>query len=323
MFEFGKSTYGLLTAFFIVTGVKSYSLNYELKLGITPYEKYGSQSYSDRFSNGFDYGVEVYKNIKGNSFGFGGEVKRKLDDRYTLGDGDNLYAYYLLGKKEIGTDYSLVARLGRTSQDQFKSKYYGAIGIEKAIKNINFQVLYEQTKLENSFIDKNYQSVGLKIGYVFGGRNSEEKIEQPQVLLEQISTAQEEIPTIDENINIQLIENYDILGYNAYEVDIPEANREKLSEMIDSINQSEKQGIIELKGYTDNTGKKHVNQELTTKRIEKVKEFIENKGLSESVLVNKISLEVTLKEEYKYPNNSPEDRKLNRRVEVTFIENKE
>ncbi|MGL5459786.1 MAG: hypothetical protein ACRDBY_09245 [Cetobacterium sp.] len=91
------------------------NLNYELKLGITPYEKYGSKTSSESYNDGIDFGMEAYKSGEKYSFGFGGEVKREIEKKYIVGETDRIYTYYFLGKRRIGNYYSLVTRLGKTS----------------------------------------------------------------------------------------------------------------------------------------------------------------------------------------------------------------
>ena len=64
------------------------NLNYELKVGVTPFKRYGSETYSERFNKGIDFGMEVYKPGEKYTLGFGGEVKRELDSEYIIGPTD-------------------------------------------------------------------------------------------------------------------------------------------------------------------------------------------------------------------------------------------
>lgn len=290
---------------------KKLNLNYELKVGITPYETYGGTSYSESFNRGLDFGMEVYRPFEKYSLGFGGEVKRKLRKEFVQGDGDRLYVYYLLGKRKIGKTYSLVMRLGRTSQKEFDSEFYGAIGIEKRIKKVGIQLLGETTKLANSRGGKQYNSVGLKVGYVFG-KDYEPELIPPTLESEEIKASV--IPKL-------VIEGDEITGgYTAYKTDVPEVYDETIETMTTQLNDYDKEGALEMKAYSDNTGTKKVNVELANERLDKVELKFKEKGLTEKVRFERINPEETIKNEYKVENDTPENRKTNRRVEVTFKE---
>lgn len=286
-------------------------LNYELKLGITPFKKYGSETYSERFNNGVDFGAEVYKSGLKYQFGFGGEVKRKLDDEYITGKTGKLYTYYFLGKRKVGNFYSLVTRLGGTNQAEFESDFYGALGIEKSIGRINIQLLGETTKLKNSLNDKRYTSVGLKVGYVFGNLyDSKIEVDEPKEVLEQV-TVKEEPFVLQEDILIS--------RYSAYEVKVPIEQKINLQELVKKINKYNKPGTLRLKAYSDNTGSKEVNVRLAKERMNSIEEELKVNGLNDEIKVEKITPEITIGN-YKVDNKTLKNREKNRRVEVTFIE---
>ncbi|MGL4866073.1 MAG: OmpA family protein [Cetobacterium sp.] len=287
------------------------NLNYELKVGITPFESYGSSTYSERFDNGIDFGIEVYKPFQTFSLGFGSEVKREVDSEFIVGETSRLYTYYFLGKKKITDSYSLVTRLGRTSQKEFDSKYYGAIGLEKNINRVNIQLLLERTKLKNSFNDKDYTAVGLKVGYIFGDQYQPE-LTPPIVIEETI------MPT---PIPVLTIQGDELTGgYPAYKTEVPENQKNNISDVVQKLNEHDKPGILELSAYSDNTGSKDINVQLADERMNNlIVEFVNN-GLNEKIKIEKIDPETTVKEVYKFENDTFENRQLNRRIEVTFIE---
>ena len=293
-------------------------LNYEIKAGITPYERFGSKAYSERFNKGLDFGMEVYKPFEKYSIGFGGEIKRKLDDHFIKENGERLYTYYILGKWKLGETYSLVGRLGRTSQKEFDSKYYVAAGLEKRFGRVTVQLLGENTRLTNNFYDKNYTTVGLKIGYIFGDipeNTPPVPILPPQEL---------EIPQVQEPVFKLTIEGDEITGgYEAYKTAVPEVQKENIKLMVNQLNEYDKPGILEMKAYSDNTGTKKVNVQLANERMDNLEvEFKEN-GLTEKVQIMKVDPEQTVKNIYKVDNDSFENRKLNRRIEVSFFEDGE
>lgn len=296
-------------------------LNYEAKIGITPYEKYGSKTYSERFDDGLDFGLEVYRPFEKYSLGFGGEVKRKLDEQFIREDGERLYAYYLLGKRKIGDTYSLVARLGKTSQKEFESSYYVAAGIEKRFGRVTVQLLGENTKLKNNYNDKNYTTVGLKFGYIFGDIG-EPELQEPILPTPEVAETQ---PKLAEEPKFKLIIEGDEItgGYEAYKTTIPAVQKENVQTMIKQLNEYDKSGVLEMTAYSDNTGSKELNVKLATERMDNLEQEFKSNELTEKVRIHKNNPEETVKNIYKVENDSVENRKLNRRIEVSFFEDEE
>lgn len=287
------------------------NLNYELKVGITPFESYGSSRHSERFDNGIDFGIDIYKPYQSFSLGFGGEVKREINSNFIIGETSRLYAYYFLGKKKITDSYSLVTRLGRTSQKEFNSEYYGAIGLEKNINRINIQLLLERTKLKNSFNNKDYTSVGLKVGYVFGDQYQPE-LTPPVNVEETITSMPMPILTIKDDELTR--------GYPAYKTEVPESQKNNISDVVQKLNGYNKAGTLELSAYSDNTGSKDINIKLADERMNNLIIEFNNNKLSKQIKIKKINPEITINDTYKFENDTFENRQLNRRIEVTFIE---
>ncbi len=303
---------------------KTVMLNYEVKAGITPYERYGNKTYSERFDEGLDFGLEVYKRFDTRyALGFGGEVKRKLNEEFIQEDGERLYAYYILGKKNITDTVSLVARLGKTSQKEFDSKLYMAAGLEKRFGRVTVQLLGENTKLKNNFNNKNYTTVGLKLGYIFGDLPESLKVDAPvEPLPETISTAE---PVAQETPVFKLtIEGDEITGgYQAYKTEIPMTQVENVKVMTQQLNEYDKSGTLEMTAYSDNTGTKAVNVKLAQERMDNLeKEFIAN-GLTEKVTIKKVDPAETVQKVYKVDNDTFDNRRKNRRIEVTFFEDEQ
>lgn len=292
----------------------SNDLNYELKIGVAPFESYGTSHSSERFNNGVDFGADVYKKIGKYSLGFGGEVKRKVDSDYIEGDAGRLYAYYLIAKRELGKNYSLVGRLGRTSQKEFDSKIYGALGIEKNIGRVTLQVLAETTKLENELNSKQYNTVGVKIGYVFGDQGITNNNVAPLIEKESPTIIE---PTI-EPVAIQIKEI--VSGYEPYETKVAENQRENVKKTTDKLNESDLSGALEMKAYSDNSGSKKLNVKLANKRMDNLENEFKNNNLNNKIKIMKIDPEETVKSSYRVENDTLENRKFNRRIEVNFIE---
>ena len=314
----------------LLLNLKGFAINYEIKVGVSPYEAYDNSKEWFKFSNGLDYGLDIYQTFEnGYSVGIGAEIKRKIEGVYT-DEGDRLYTYYLIGKKEIGRNYSLVSRIGRTSQKEFDSKFYAGIGIEKRIKNINLQLIYEGTKLKNNKIDKDYGMLSLKIGYIFGDglrRTKERGIEQIQPQnLEEIPI----LPTKDTTIikkeeyvmdQLNLLQKTATNNYEAYEVELTEKQKLNLKELTKELERLNIPGVLEIRGLTDSSGSKSENIKLAIARSNKVKiylsEIMKWKFLEFKIIESKVGAI-----DYLYDNSTYENRKKNRRVEVKFNEKK-
>lgn len=279
----------------MMLGNVKYGLKYEIKLGIEPIRWYGTKTYSERFDRGPDYGFEIYNSWKKYSIGFGVEAKQKLPQNYIVGDRDRLNAYYLLFKQN-NRFYSLIGRIGGTAQSKFDPSYYAGIGIEKSFGNLNVQLLGETTRLKNDFNNKQYSSVGIKIGYVFGGSY---KIEKNEI----------------EGIKDKILTS----GYEAYHTNVSVNDKVELDNFVKKINENNLAGILELRGYSDKSGSKKLNIKIAQDRMDNVEKYLLANNLSEKVKIIKINPEETVKKNYVNDNATPESRKENRRVEVTLI----
>lgn len=284
------------------------NLNYELKIGITPMKWYGGKRYSERYKVPVDYGFEVYHQGKIYSLGVG--VEGKIEDEYEFIDGlDEIYTYYVVGKRKIGHYYSLVFRAGGASPINYKPSYYGAFGIEKRIGSLNIQLLGEILRLKDKKDDKKYPMIGLKLGYVFGKSFEESELKPP------VETPAPEIERAPEAIEKEEIAS----GYVAYQTELNERNRERVKKFVEKINQDERSGVLELRAYSDDTGSEKLNVELAEMRLESVVEELETSGLDENKEIKKIDPVETIKTEYKFDNDSLVNREANRRIEATFI----
>ena len=294
-------------------------LNYELKAGITPYEKYGSKTYSERFNNGLDFGMEAYKRFDSYALGFGGEVKKKLNNEFIKEDGERLCTYYALAKKNITDTVSLVGRIGKTSQKEFDSSYYVAGGLEKRVGRVTIQVLGENTKLKNNYSDKNYTTVGLKFGYIFGDIPESVKLDPPKDPVPEVVATEPVEPKFKLTVSGDEITG----GYSAYKTEIPAIQIENVKEMTQQLNEYDKSGTLEMTAYSDNTGSKELNIKLANERMNNLEKEFVNSGLTEKVRIQKNDPSKTVKNIYKVDNDSAENRKLNRRIEVSFFEDEE
>jgi outer membrane protein OmpA-like peptidoglycan-associated protein len=73
---------------------------------------------------------------------------------------------------------------------------------------------------------------------------------------------------------------------------------------------------IEIGGHTDNIGGQQANLELSQKRAESVKEYLESQGIDDK----RITAVGYGGSKPVAPNYNPEKRKLNRRVEIKILD---
>ena len=73
---------------------------------------------------------------------------------------------------------------------------------------------------------------------------------------------------------------------------------------------------IEFGGHTDNTGDKGINKTLSTNRAKAVYDYVLQKG---GITASRISYKGYADSKPKVPNDSPENKAINRRTELKII----
>lgn len=131
-------------------------------------------------------------------------------------------------------------------------------------------------------------------------------------LLENLKTLPEQvqIETTDKGIKLDL-KNV-LFDFNSYEL------KEEAKSILDSIYETLKQfpdREIQISGHTDNIGSEEYNKELSEKRAKVVSDYLIQKGLNE----NQVSYRGYGSSEPIVPNDSPENRSKNRRVEILIL----
>ncbi len=112
--------------------------------------------------------------------------------------------------------------------------------------------------------------------------------------------------------NASVVLNNLFFDLNKYELK-PQSETE-LKEVVDFLNQNP-EVKIEIGGHTDNSGTEVYNQELSEKRAQSVAEFLKNHQIPTArVLTKGYGAKSPLK-----PNNSDENRQLNRRIEFKIL----
>lgn len=136
----------------------------EPKIGIAPYQSFESKIESETLNNFFDYGVDVYSAIpqmKYFELGVGAEIRRL---HYLLSDKKNVGLFFTLFKLPTLVDTMLVARVGFLQNTHLEKTFYYALGIEKSIHRLVFQVLFDDMQIKNNTVNSHYRSVIFKVG---------------------------------------------------------------------------------------------------------------------------------------------------------------
>ena len=190
---------------------------------------------------------------------------------------------------------------------------------EKRVGRVTIQVLGENTKLKNNYSDKNYTTVGLKFGYIFGDIPESVKLDPPKDPVPEVVATEPVEPKFKLTVSGDEITG----GYSAYKTEIPAIQIENVKEMTQQLNEYDKSGTLEMTAYSDNTGSKELNIKLANERMNNLEKEFVNSGLTEKVRIQKNDPSKTVKNIYKVDNDSAENRKLNRRIEVSFFEDEE
>lgn len=136
----------------------------EPKIGIAPYQSFESKTESETLNDFFDYGVDIYfpiPKMKSFELGGGGEIRRL---HYLLSNKKNVGLFFTLFKLPTLLDTLFVARIGFLQNTHLEKTFYYALGIEKSIDRLVFQVLFDDMQLKNTLMDSHYRSVIFKIG---------------------------------------------------------------------------------------------------------------------------------------------------------------
>lgn len=137
-------------------------------------------------------------------------------------------------------------------------------------------------------------------------------------------------PQISETVFVKKkVEEKKIVGYcfasekkciiHGFEVDgrIPSnEEQEQLKQVTNKINEFVKSGSVDIIGHTDSTGTDEYNDKLSVSRAETVFKLLQESGLNKEIKLNSISGRG--EKEPILPNDTVENRYMNRRVELLF-----
>lgn len=329
----------------IVTGI-TYGAQLELKAGFEPWRE-GKNSHAD-YDMGGSLGAEVLFNSINRPFDYGLGIEWKSDFKGDT-DANNSLAttessaipVYLTGKYGIGEDlFYLVGRAGWTiyEDSDVNDGFYSAVGVGKEFDNLTVETLYEAMDIDGTsklYSGEQAGLVSVKIGYRFGentrdriAREAEEaaKLEYERQQLEEANrqkaleeekraeemAALEAIKTREEMLSKYegyiLADSYAANGFEPLNI-----HKEKVEEMKSDL--KNEKGVMEIVGYTDDSGSESYNKKISTKRAEeaaaKISEYVDNENIE---IVTRGAGEVN----FLTDNSTKEKKALNRRVEVNF-----
>ena len=113
---------------------------------------------------------------------------------------------------------------------------------------------------------------------------------------------------------LQSLESIKTNGYALDETELSSEQKEGLNDAVIILNKYSDIDVL-ITGHTCNIGYKSINQKIGEKRAEAVKEYLISKGVAE----NRIATDSKGETEPLMPNNSRENYKQNRRVEIQII----
>lgn len=231
--------------------------------------------------------------------------------RYTyLGEEEILYYGKKVPTHKIQYEYDLNHKVipGNGPIKLIKGKSKGIIFFSTE----SHMPLYEEQNLFYDFLLKNNQnfmeSFGIKTWYKKIKKIKKEEIAEK---LNQIPSKENfSIRQQDRGISIDL--NQVLFDFNSYNLN--ENAKNTLDSILEILKKYPNQEI-QISGHTDDIGSENYNQELSEKRAKAVAEYLIQNGLSE----NQISYIGYGDKKPLYPNNTPENRAKNRRVEILII----
>jgi OmpA-OmpF porin, OOP family len=105
------------------------------------------------------------------------------------------------------------------------------------------------------------------------------------------------------------------IGFTFARADVPEVVRFRLDAVAELLNQERGGAKVEVAGHTDAVGNDAYNQQLSEKRAEAVKAYLERSGVG----ADRITVVGYGEAQPRASNDTVEGRRLNRRVEIRVI----
>ena len=339
----------ILLAALTISGA-TYGAQLEIKGGFEPWRE-GNNSTSS-FDQGGSLGAELLFNAENSPFDYGIGMEWKSEfsggENNMLGETkSNAFPIYLTGKYGIGDElFYLIGRAGWAMYDTSESidGFYGAVGVGKQFGHITVEALYESMDLSGSsqmYSGDRVNLASIKFGYKFGenkrdiiSREKKEalKAEYEKQQAEEMAKIEADNRTKEEEASLEaafleaanvvkretMLEKYmNVIVADGYSMD--KNNPTNIDQIfLDDINDDlvNESGTLTVTAYTDNTGSKKANLRISKKRAEIAAEEIKKNINNENI---EIIFEGKGEVNFLNENQTLEERKINRRIEINFI----
>jgi len=331
----------LLLGAFILAAATVSAAELELKLGADLYRDVTKDATGHnpvKAYPGGSVGAEVLFNEDSPlRFGIGAEAKSKIKASGGY-DGHYSFPLYAVAKYDIADTWYGVGRAGYAfaesggadNVDDASGGLYGALGLGKEFMDERFNVefMYEVSEYEydadkdigGGSVDGYFHGFAIKFAYKFGGPSPEPVVYvEPEPEPEPIPEP-EPLPIVEEPIAppipLEGIKFQEVFDLNSST--LSDNGRDEISVVTEKL--AGFNGTLSVEGHTDDTGAAAYNQTLSEKRAEAVAEEFRSDLQGEDIVVESKGFG---EENPLFPNDSLENRKANRRVEVFWKPNKE
>lgn len=156
-------------------------------------------------------------------------------------------------------------------------------------------------------------------------KQTDQQVGQVQTQVGQVKTSADQANqgVTDVNKRVSDLDNYEVAGSaTVYFKTNSSALSDQAKQDLDSLAQkaqSSKGYVIEIAGYADTTGKAALNQALSDRRADAVTRYLEQQG---NIPIHRILTPTGMGTSHEAAdNNTPQGRKMNRRVEVKLLVN--
>ncbi len=318
----------------------TYSSQVEIKGGYEYWRETSNSSSS--FDQGGSLGAELLFNslAKPLDYGIGVEWKSEFSgggSETSLGKSNsNAYPIYLTAKYDLYKDIYAIGRAGWIvfDDEDVNDGFYGAMGFGKKFGKWSVEALYESMDIGNSndlYSGERVEMTTIKLGYRFGGND--------RVTMQKELEYRNKVEEVEQLRKIPIIEEVKRETFNSvvvavdYEADSKETKTLN-AHIFNKITQDleGKSGILEVRGYTDNSGSEDYNLKLSQERANIVAREIHKmlkgsfllKDIGKNGKINRPGVIIIPKgygeTSFIIDNVTPENRKRNRRIEIEFIE---
>ena len=184
-------------------------------------------------------------------------------------------------------------------------------GVDKKTEENSTQITEVDRKAEAGISDVNSKAENAAQSAAKAGKDAQDAQTLAQKGVDQASAVAKDLDNVD---NYQPVKDEKVL-FRFNRSDLTSEDKQKLDELAQSV-ASMKHYALEVQGYTDKTGTKDYNLELSRRRADSVVRYLTE---AHNVPLVKIHMLGYGPDQPAQPNNTREGRKENRRVEVRIL----